>query len=150
MKKTGIIPIHRTYINTETLAAGILWHLTKMELQETVPGPKDIRNLHISCLDQWIQKEFLSCTRTYLCTVEGGWCLLKNQTTTILSCFCSHHKIGTQDNIQNVMESVFHWDTDFGKNIENKKQKIFSLEVGQDLFLQVDLVSSGTRLSPHS
>ena len=48
------------------------------------------------------------------------------------------------------MESVFHWDTDFGKNIENKKQKIFSLEVGQDLFLQVDLVSSGTRLSPHS
>ena len=76
--------------------------------------------------------------------------LLKNQTTTIPSCFCSHHKIGAQDNIQNVMESVFHWDTDFGKNIENKKQKIFSLEVGQDLFLQVDLVSSGTRLSPHS
>lgn len=59
----------------ETLAAGILWHLTKMELQEMVPGPKDIRNLHISCPDQWIQKEFLNCTRNYLCTVEGGWCL---------------------------------------------------------------------------
>lgn len=41
-----------------------------MELQEMVPGPKDIRSLLISYRDQWTPNEFQNYTKTCWCTLD--------------------------------------------------------------------------------
>lgn len=82
-----------------------------MELQEMVPDPKDIKNLLISYRDQWTQKEFQNYTKTYWCTLDEPGAII----------FKSQFLLNNTEDVHNITKSVFHWETVFVKNIENKE-----------------------------